>query len=121
MGLLRMNKGPFYPLGTAKIGRQERGSQEWKQQLAQSKDIRDGREGKCLYRQQQGDEQPDNIVLRDQRAPLKERDGQPERVIPHGDGKQQRSEPQRQMSGAHGAEQGIRLRRHESISKKQQR
>ena len=57
MGLLRMNKGPLYPLGTAKIGRQERGSQEWKQQLAQSKNIRDGREGKCLYRQQQGDEQ----------------------------------------------------------------
>ncbi len=63
MGVLRINKSPFYPLRTAKIGRQQRSGQERKQQLTQGKHIRDRREGKSLYRQQQGDEQPDNIVF----------------------------------------------------------
>ena len=74
MGVLRINKSPFYPLRTAKIGRQQRSGQQRKQQLTQGKHIRDRREGKSLYRQQQGDEQPDNIVFRHHRAPLEKGD-----------------------------------------------
>lgn len=104
MGVLRINKSPFYPLRTAKIGRQQRSGQQRKQQLTQGKHIRDRREGKSLYRQQQGDEQLDNIVFRHHRAPLEKGDSQPERVIPHGEGKQQRGDPQRHMARAHGAQ-----------------
>jgi hypothetical protein len=63
VGLLRIHKGRLTRCGTFEIGRQQRGGEK-KQQLAQRQDVEIGEKGKGLYRQQQSDEQPDNIVLR---------------------------------------------------------
>ena len=87
MWLLRIHKGPLNPLRAPEIGRKQRCGEEREEQLAQRERVGNRGKGKGFYRQQKRDQQPDNVVLRYPFPPFKEGDGQPQRVLPHGDRK----------------------------------